>query len=115
MKNGKLKRERRFARERTHAYSVCASRSIQQTCVWLKVGVLKIGKSLCTSNRLRVLVCGQNKQSKRSIKKTIFAMQRFLVGNKQKLNGPFSGGVLKSEIQPERSTHSPTEVKETLN
>ena len=27
----------------------------------------------------------------------------------------FPGGVLKSQIQPERSTHSPTEVKETLN
>ena len=29
--------------------------------------------------------------------------------------GPFSGGVLKSQIQPERSAHSPTEVKETVN
>ena len=27
----------------------------------------------------------------------------------------FPGEVLKSQIQPERSTHSPTEVKETLN
>ena len=27
----------------------------------------------------------------------------------------FPGGVLKSQIRPERSTHSPTEVKETLN
>ena len=41
----------------------------------------------------------------------------FVGGTKKSTNiGPFcGGGVLKSHIQPERSTHSPTEVTETLN
>ena len=42
----------------------------------------------------------------------------FVGGIKKNLNhniGPFSRGGLESQIQPERSTHSPTEVKETLN
>ena len=44
----------------------------------------------------------------------------FALGLSQKSKKPtilirFLEGVLKSQIQPERSTHSPTEVKETLN
>ena len=76
-----------------------------------------INVPVCTKNRLQVLMSGQNKKSRHSIKKIFFAVQNSLWGIKKTNNiCPFSGGgVLKSQIQPEWSTHSPTEVKETLN
>ena len=50
------------------------------------------------------------------IKKIFFAVQNILWGRKKTNNSdPFLWGVLKSQIQPERSTHSPTDVKENLN
>ena len=59
---------------------------------------------------------GLEQRSKQPINKVLFTMQKSLWGIKQKQRDrSVFCGVLDSEIQPERSSPSPTESKETLD
>ena len=43
----------------------------------------RAGESLCTENRLQVLICDQNNESRHSIKKILFTRQTSLWGMKK--------------------------------